>query len=255
MMLSSSSLVKANQVVSSIPSKIIATEIPTNHAVGDWHKVNNQFSKERQEHFEHELAKIEEQKFKILQEALAEAEQIKQKAYDEGYQLGEMAGNQQGYQTGYNEGYQKGYQEAKIETDNLLLQAKDSYQTALESSKQYIKEKEQQLIEASVQMTELLIEQSLKMDPEVVLSIVNPILVDLEQPDQLVTIRCHMNYVPLFTERLEKMKQEILNFRYVVLKDASMSPTELIVESENQRIELDVKQELQALLAKIKENE
>ena len=255
MMLSSSSLVKANQVVSSIPSKIIATELPTNPAVNDWHKVNNQFSKERQEHFEHELAKIEEQKFQILQAAMQEAEQIKQKAYEEGYQLGEMAGSQQGYQAGYNDGYQKGYQEAKEETEALLQEAKDSFHAAIKTSQQFIQEKEQTLIEASVQMTELLIEQSLKIDPATILSIINPVLIDLEQPDQLVSIRCHADYVPLLSERLEKMKKEILNFRYVVLKDMSMSPTELIIESENQRIELDVRQELEALLAKIKENE
>ena len=87
MTLLNSSLYKSVSTISKNTTKIITTQVPTNEQVNELHH-SKQISR-AQSQYEYEMAKIEEEKFRILQEAMQEAEKIKNQAFNEAYEQGQ----------------------------------------------------------------------------------------------------------------------------------------------------------------------
>ena len=251
MTLLNSSLYKSVSTISKNTTKIITTQVPTNEQVNELHHSKRMSRAQLQ--YEYEMAKIEEEKFRILQEAMQEAEKIKNQAFNEAYEQGQLAGHNEGYQAGVQEGYQHGFQQSLDETKEMLQEAKNSYQETIEKRNQYVQEVEEDLLETSVRLAEKLLMDTLEQTPEKISNLLSPILLSLEEPDQLITVHAHPKHFEHLDERLQKMKQEILNFRYLLLKDASLSVGQIAIESENQKIEVDVEKELKQVLKNLRE--
>ena len=129
MTLLNSSLYKSVSTISKNTTKIITTQVPTNEQVNELHHSKRMSRAQLQ--YEYEMAKIEEEKFRILQEAMQEAEKIKNQAFNEAYEQGQLAGHNEGYQAGFQEGYQHGFQQSLDETKEMLREAKNSYQETI----------------------------------------------------------------------------------------------------------------------------
>lgn len=156
------------------------------------------------------LQEAHEEAEKIKQAALLEAAQIEQEAENvqiQAHQLGLAEGHEQGFQQGHEEGMQKVQEEA----EHLFIQAKESLQEAIESSAIYVQEKRQEIIQLSVEMTQELIQTKLEIDNETILKIVEPILIKLEKPDQLIVIRANARYYDLLVEKWNPENKKYLS--------------------------------------------
>lgn len=264
---SNNSLLKGSVVGKSTTAKSIVTTRPVIPVKKEPEPTVNknksqiqQLSKEQKQ-----LQKVEEMKATILQEANAEAERIKQTALTEAAQLKQNAeseaellrteaqqtGLAEGYDQGYQQGHNEGTQAAKQESEELFAQAKHSLQEAIESSKVYVQEKRQEIVQLSVEMAQELIQTKLELDKATILQIVEPILIKLEKPDQLLVIRANERYYDLLVEKMEAKKQEMPFLRFLVLKDALMGPYDLSVESDEALATFELEKELQRFLKQL----
>lgn len=121
----------------------------------------------------------------------------------------------------------------------------------MEMKKVYLQEKQQELLQFSVQMAQELIRTQLDFDDATILNIIEPILLKLEKPEQLLVVRANEKYHDLLVEKMETKKQEMPSMRYLVLKDATMDPYNLTVESEEALATFDLEEELHRFLQQL----
>ncbi|KAF1302009.1 hypothetical protein IV487_10460 [Enterococcus saccharolyticus] len=200
------------------------------------------------------LQQAQEEAAKIIETAREQATIIQAQAQEEAQTVKTIAqqqGLEEGQQSGYQVGYQEGITQAKVESEELLKQATASLQEAMASAETYVKEKQQELIQFSIEMAEALIQAQFDFDEKTILAIVNPILLKLEKADQLITVRANGRYHELLQRRMEQLKQEIPSLRYVVLNDASMGAYELSVESDETLAIFHLEDELRKFLQQI----
>ncbi|MGX7195980.1 FliH/SctL family protein [Enterococcus olivae] len=254
---SNSSLLKESNVGKSSTAKSIVTKLPIAPVkkekkiqIDERNSVRGLQEQQRLK-IENEWQKIEKQKQQLLQEAQEEATRIKAEAHERGLQEGQQQGHQEGYQKGYSEGHAFGTEKASEETENILIQAKDSLREAMEMKKVYLQEKQQELLQFSVQMAQELIRTQLDFDDATILNIIEPILLKLEKPEQLLVVRANEKYHDLLVEKMETKKQEMPSMRYLVLKDATMDPYNLTVESEEALATFDLEEELHRFLQQL----
>lgn len=205
-----------------------------------------------------ELEKINHLKEKILTNAQAEAErliqsaqvqceQIKTTAYEEGFAAGEKAGTENGYQIGM--------EHAAVVARDLIVNAQENAEKMLQESQQYIKDKKQEWTTYSVLMAEALIKKQFEMDEKTILSVLEPLWLEIEEPDQLLVIRTHPQHVSVLQEKMEEKKSELPHFRYVILKQPDYSPYQVELESDSMLLTFDLQEELQQFLDQLKKDE
>lgn len=193
------------------------------------------------------LAQAQTQAQQILEEAQLESEQIKKVAYQAAFEQGEKAGNQAGYQAGI--------EQATVTAHGLLQTAQANAEAIFEESQKYVQEKKSEWTEAVVQMAEALIKKQFSVDEQTILAVLEPLWLEIEQPDQMLLVRTHPDHVQVLKERLEEKKKEISHFRYVVLKEESYHPYQVEIESDEMLLTFDLEKELHTFLQQLKKDE
>lgn len=270
----SSSVLKEAAVEKSATTKSIVTKLPPKPikkiaTPSPIQEINKKINDPNSTKIENAWREIEIQKAKILEKAQMEAEeqlktarekanQIQLQAQEEAQQLREEtyqqaleSGQQQGYQAGYDQGYQVGMDQAKTAAENIFVQAQSSLEEALEMREEYIREKQQEIIQLSVEMAQALIQTQFDFDENTIVNILEPILLKLEKPDQLIVIRANEKYYSLLLEKMDEKKRDFPSTRYLVLKDTMMEPYNLTVESDEALITFDLETELKKFLKQL----
>lgn len=270
---SNNSILKDVQMSDSKRATSIVTILPTVTAIKTVSEVENPQSlspKQRQKQAEliakekeaarisAELDKINQLKEKILANAQAEAdrliqaaqaqsEEIKTTAYEEAFEAGEKAGTEKGYQLGM--------EHAAVVARDLIVNAQENAENLLRESQQYIKDKKQEWTTYSVLMAEALIKKQFELDETTILSVLEPLWLEIEEPDQLLVIRTHPQHVSVLKEKMEEKKSELPHFRYVILKQTEYSPYQVELESDSMLLTFDLQEELQQFLDQLKKDE
>jgi len=280
MLWSNEAIFKKEQVDASIASKVIVTQIPlikkkqttssNNHLKKDEvakvekaektekiaEKIVDQKKEELRLEQQEQLKKIENLKEKVLkaaekkaqqqlQNAFDEAEAIKQKAYQEGYEFGKKEG--------HTKGYKEGRQEATIKTEKQLFSATETLNDAIQIGNNYVKEKEQEIIEFSLAMAKAITKTQFKMDHSMILQILKPMLVKLEQPDQLIVIHAHSKHYEDLVGEMKRKQEQLPTMRFLVAKDDQMALSDLTVETDQASVVFNLQEELQLFLKEITE--
>jgi flagellar biosynthesis/type III secretory pathway protein FliH len=260
---SNNSLLKGSAIDKSTTAKSIVTTRPIipEKKEPEFNLTKNKTRAQQLSKEQRQLQQLEEMKAKILQEAHEEAKRIKQTALLEAAQIEQEAENVQiqahqlglaeGHEQGFQQGHEEGMKKVQEEAEHLFIQAKESLQEAIESSAIYVQEKRQEIIQLSVEMTQELIQTKLEIDNETILKIVEPILIKLEKPDQLIVIRANARYYDLLIEKMESRKQEIPFLRFLVLKDELMGPYYVSVESDEALVTFELEKELKRFLKQL----
>ncbi|MCP0886250.1 hypothetical protein LB941_02720 [Ligilactobacillus sp. WILCCON 0076] len=183
--------------------------------------------------------KLEKLKNQIINDATLQAEKIKKSAYEQGFKTGKEAG--------YTAGYEDGLTEGKKIADNLIDQTRTNIKQVNQEINEYVKEKKNDVITYGVKMAEILINKKLEIEPQTILNLIEPVLFNLEKPDQVIIIRAHNRYHMVLTERLEKMKKNS-NIRFAVLDDNSMGNAQIKIESEDAVVTANLTEELKKFL-------
>lgn len=177
---------------------------------------------------------------KVIVQAKKAAEQLKQKGYNDGFAKGKK--------TGYQEGYQNGSQEGRALTEKLTKQAEQNLQTALNAANQYSVTKQNELIDFAMKMAEILIKKKLDLDPATIKNILQPLLLKIRQPDQMLIIKAHPRYHQQIEKQMKIELNKLPNMRYLILDDFEYSAYQVTVETDAAVLSFDLEKELTRFL-------
>jgi flagellar assembly protein FliH len=177
-----------------------------------------------------ELKSVRQQ---IIDQAKKDAERLKQ----QGYQTGEADGQKAGYQAGYQKGLSAGQQAA----EKLTAQAEKNMQTAMTTTRKYVLERKRELMQFVIKMAETLVKKELDQDPTAINAILQPILLQMQQP-------AHPRYHQQLERQMKLEKQKLPGFRYLILDDADKSAYQVSVESDEGVTTFDLSKELERFL-------
>lgn len=197
------------------------------------------------------LNEAQSKKEEMIELAKQEAEAIKQQAYQTGIQSGKEAG----YQEGYTKGMQEGYAEGKQESEVLKQQGRDLITAAQLEIEQYVQEKKDELLSLSLHMAEKIIHDQLDHSDEGILTLVHPILHQLDREEDFISLTVHPDSKEAVKEQLSSLKEQYPGVRFSILQDGNLEPNGCIVESAHKLIDLQVKAQLEAILKEMKETE
>lgn len=197
------------------------------------------------------IKKAQTEKERILEEAEEEIERIKAEAYEQAYNEGQKAG----YEMGYNEGENQGFQAGKLESQALVDQARQSLTEAQLDIEAYIEEKKESLLSLSIHMAEKIVQEQLDLLPDGILELVNPILHQLDHKEDYVSLTVHSSKRLEIREKLPYLEKNYPGVRFVVFGDDNVDPVGCVVESTHKVVDLQVKNQLSAMVDEMKERE
>lgn len=200
-------------------------------------RTEKKLAQEREEH-RRRLAQMEEE---VIGRANAEAERIREEARSQGYDDGHQAGYQDGYQAGLNI------------AQKVIEQEKGNLEQANDDCLRFAREKEAEMRKFAVRLAEILVRKQLDIDASTVTSVLAPVFMELEKPDEMIIVRANARYKEPLTNRMEKMHQEVPNLRYSVLEDEGLDPYTVKIESNESFITVDVKEDLEKFLKSLDE--
>ncbi|WP_312542372.1 hypothetical protein [Enterococcus sp.] len=193
------------------------------------------------------LEQMEALKEQIINDAKAQATQIREEAQQAGYSAGQEAG--------YQQGYQEGLAAAQADAAALLSQAEEAVKAATAEVNLFRQEKQQDMVQYGVSIAEALIEQRFTENQEAYLGFAESVLRQFEQPDIFITVRCGTTHVEALRELLDNKKETIARFRYVLLPDAQMAPFDFHVESDHAFAVFELDKEISRFRQKVMERE
>lgn len=193
------------------------------------------------------LTGAKEEAERILQAAQVESQQMRETAYQEAFESGEKAGTEVGYQTGM--------EHAAVIARDLIQNAQENVEQLLAESQQYVQDKKEEWTKYSLLMAEALIKKQFELDEQTILSVLEPLWLEIEQPDQLLVIRTHPQHVAILKEKMEEKKKELMHFRYVILKEKDYSLYQVELESDAMLLTFDLQEELEQFLNQLKKDD
>ncbi|GBG94931.1 hypothetical protein LFYK43_13900 [Ligilactobacillus salitolerans] len=186
--------------------------------------------------YQQELKKM---KAAMLAEAKKEAADLKKKAYRTGLAEGKKAG----FEQAFNEG------NAKIAV--LVEQAQKNVEQALEEVQTYKEQKQADFQKFAVGLAEVLLKTQLELDPAKITQLLSPLLFEFEKPDEVLMIWANSNYHDPLVSKMERIKQEVPDLRYVIFDDDHLEALQLKIESNEAVVEIDFEQELHDFLEQL----
>ena len=184
------------------------------------------------------LEELECLKEEILQQAKAEVEGIKEKAYKEGYR--------EGLEQGHREGLAKAQQECKSIKEEALLRLR----TAEEEVEKYFRSSKTRLLELAGTMASKILGRELKTSGESLLELLKPLLQEYKQGG-MVVIGCHKHRIRMCKENLFALKKINPDVEYVVIENPDVKEDQLLVEYQNQIIDLDIKNQIEGMVSEL----
>lgn len=183
--------------------------------------------------------KLKQLKAQMLVDAQEEAQRIKQEAYDAGHAQGKK------------DGYQQALTAGKKEMATLVDQAKANVEKSLKESSDYIADKKTEIISFVEKMTESILQTQLEIAPKKIISILSPLLFELEKADEVLLIWANSSYHDALSTKLKQIKSEIPDIRYIIFDDDSLDALQIRVESNEAVVDIDIKKELKDFLKQL----
>ena len=98
-----------------------------------------------------------------------------------------------------------------------------------------------------------IVKRQLDVDASTITSILAPVFMELEKPDEMIIVRANACYKQPLIDRLDKMHKEVPNLRYSVLEDEGLEPYTVKIESNESFITVDIKEDLEKFLKSLGE--
>lgn len=197
------------------------------------------------------LKSAQTEKERLFEEAEAEIRLIKEEAYEKAFAEGQLAG----YEKGYAEGKSDGYQSGQLESQELVDQARQTITEAQLDIEAYIEEKKDSLLSLSIHMAEKIVQEQLDLLPDGILELVNPILHQLDHKEDYVSLTVHSSKRLEIREKLPYLEKNYPGVRFVVFGDDNIDALGCVVESAHKVVDLQVKNQLEAMVMEMKERE
>lgn len=161
----------------------------------------------------------------------------------------------QAFTEGQAAGYEDGYQEGKLAGDQMAQQisfeAEQNYAAAQAEIATYLRDKEAEIVAFAVEMAGEIVKKQITLDETTIGTILAPILMNLAQPDQLVTVTANPVHHDILAAKLDDKKNEIPNFHYLIIDNMQFELTDLKVETSDTLVVFDLETELKNLLKQL----
>ena len=159
----------------------------------------------------------------------ADIEQIQKQAYDEGH----AEGHAEGYAKGYDEGAQQARDEEKIARDETqrLVEIIRSLDQEFQQVDQQVA---QNLLDLALEIAKQMLHQSLKVQPELLLPVINEAIKELPHFNQHVHLVLHPSDVEMVRS---KMGEQFEHTGWKILEDAKMEPGGCRAETQHSQID------------------
>lgn len=259
-MLSSSRIIKSAQMDATEEWVIDTSYEPEETYVESLDEQDEQDEQDLETH--KKLAEARQKSDQLIEKALKEKEQLlletkeevvrlKEEAYKEAFEEGKQAG----FDTGYSEGKQQGYAEGKENSQQLVERAREAIRDAQLDIEAYVQDKKESLLSLAVHMAEKIVHEQLESTPNGILDLVHPILHQLDQKEDYVSLTVHPSKRQEIREHIPLLEKNYPGVRFVVLGDDNVDALGCIVESAHKVVDLQVKNQLLAMIEEMKESE
>lgn len=179
----------------------------------------------------------------IMTDAQNAAAVLKEEAFNDGQAAG--------YEAGYAEGLAAGQQMAQ----QISMEAEQNYAAAQAEVATYLQTKKAEIVAMAVAMAGQIVKKQITLDEDTISTVIEPILLQLAQPDQLVTVTANPVHHAVLAAKLTTKKNDIPNFHYLLLDDMQAELTDLKVETSDTLVVFDLEAELKNLLKHLQEVE
>lgn len=180
----------------------------------------------------------------ILSEAQQEASQLKETAEKKGYEEGMVRG--------YETGYVAGMKQAEEESQRLRETIHNMLDEAQEVVENYYQSKRTEFLELAGHMAETIVHKSIDVSSEQVMDLIKPVLHRLKREDQFITLMVRPEQKELVKEKVKEFEKENQDIRFAVLSDNTLDKNGCIVENAHAIVDLQVRKQLDAMIAEMK---
>lgn len=182
---------------------------------------------------------LKQLKADMLKTARQEAQQLKEAAYQTGYKRGQV------------EGYAAAQEEGQQQMDVLIKQAQENVLQSVEEVQEYKTGKQSEIKQFAIRMAEVLLKTQLELQPEKIVSVLAPLLFELEKPDEVILLWANSQYHAALDKKLTEIKSEVPDLRYIIFDDDSLDALQLKIESNEKVLVVDLQQELEGFLKQL----
>lgn len=187
---------------------------------------------------------------KIINEAINEADLIKTKAeneaqilkkdaYDKGFSEGKNVGFSEGKNEGYNEGYNLAMKNANDKANEIINNANSILIQAKEEYNRYVDEKDSEIKNLIMEISHNILKRELS-DKDGLNSMIFDVVKSIKDT-KVVIIKCNNLYYEEIKNNIEKWKKMIV-FKgdFFVIEDNSLDMGEAIIEKDNGLMKVDI---------------
>ena len=204
------------------------------------------------------LLELKEQRENILNEAKLEAKKIKLDAKEEGYTKGYDKGLEDGFNQGFNEGndkgiesgYLQGINNAKDEAKTIKESAIKLFKDAQDEINKYMDENRQRIIRLATQMAESIIHSTIDASSDNIMQLVKPIIQQFKKMENVI-ITCNPKNYDYLKKSMNGIEEKYSDIKFIILEDESLEKNGCIIENDTQIIDLQIKKQLENILAKL----
>ena len=198
-----------------------------------------------------EVSAARAQKEQLIKAAEQEAETLKSNAIEEGFSKGQT----DGYEAGYSAGYLAGMQQAEEESIKMKENTQQMLVEAEAFVEKYYKEQKEALLDLAGHMAETIVHATIDASSDQVMDLVKPVIHRLRRENQLITLSVRPEQNQLVKEKVREIEKEHPEIRFAILTDNTLDKNGCTIESAHAIIDLQVRKQLDAMLAEMKEME
>lgn len=204
------------------------------------------------------LRDLEKEKEAIIQKAMEDGEEIRNRArdtgYKEGYEKGLEDGSKQGLEEGTRKGLENGYLQglinAKDEANEIKESALNVLHQAQEEVDKYFAKNEEKLIKLAGLMAEAIVHKSIDTSSENIMQLIRPIIHQFRKVESVI-ISCHPDNYDFVREELYLLEEKYEDVKFSLFEDDSLEKNGCIVENENQIVDLQIGKQIKNIMEKM----
>ena len=142
---------------------------------------------------------------------------------------------------------------ATEEAESIKAHAKQVLTDATVEAQQFYEEKRQDIIALAAQMAEKIIHETIDASDDKIIDLVTPILTRMDQESSFITISVRPESQDQMKTYIKDLEATYPLFRFVVFADPALEKNGCVIESSHAIVDLQIKQQLEAMVADLKE--
>lgn len=171
------------------------------------------------------IKRAKEEADEIIKNIKEKALEIEKEAYEKGYNQGKS----NGYEDGYNYGLNKVYEDTREEIKNNILKSEEILKKSSNEYKEYLKEKEKELLNISLKIASIIAKKELQEDKSL-LPLIEEILNESKEEENII-IKCNSKHIKAIEEKVDYYKKAYsIKDSIFVLEDILMEEGNAIIE-------------------------